>query len=115
MLSFLPFKEKPRRFDYKPLYFDPEKEAREERKKQVLGESYTRMNDDGTPKEYIPGEFIRELKIRRGVIATQERGSKIRSSSVRMLVFVVLAGLFLILIFPMISGWLETFFSAFSS
>lgn len=114
MLSFLPFRAKPRRFDYKPLYFDPEKEAREERKKQVLGESYTRINQDNASQEYIPGEFIREIKIRRGVIASQDRGSKIRGSSIRLLVFVVLVGIVMIFVFPMIQQWMEVLFTSFS-
>ncbi len=53
-LSFNLFKSTPHRvFHYEPRYYDPKKEAMEER--------YARLNDDGKSKEdkYIPGKFIR--------------------------------------------------------
>lgn len=100
MLSFLPFRAKPRQFNYKPIYFDPDKDAREERKKQVLGiDAYRRLNPDGTEKEYIPGEFIRELKIRRGVVSNKDRVSKMRTSAIRMLILIALAGILVFFIF----------------
>ncbi len=44
---------KPRRFEYKPRYYDPEKEAKERRRDELLGARPT------PGKEYVPGEIIR--------------------------------------------------------
>lgn len=52
---------KPRPFNYTPRYYDPEQEAREERKKEVLGERYKapgEQQEEGG--EYVPGSFLRQ-------------------------------------------------------
>ena len=52
---------KPRPFNYTPRYYDPDKEAREERKKIVLGEKYKAPGERDEPeKEYVPGSYLRE-------------------------------------------------------
>ncbi len=51
---------KPRPFNYTPRYYDPEKEAREERKKIVLGEKYKTPGEKENNEEYVPGSFIRQ-------------------------------------------------------
>ncbi len=51
---------KPRPFNYTPRYYDPAKEAREERKKIVLGEKYRAPGEDENKEEYVPGTFIRQ-------------------------------------------------------
>ena len=59
---------KPRGFNYAPRYYDPEKEAREERKKIVLGEKYKAPDEDS--KDYVPGSYIRlSVSARRGAHA----------------------------------------------
>ncbi len=55
MLKFTAFRtQKPRQFNYIPRFYDPEKEAREERRKQVLG-----ISDVDEGGEYTPGKYIR--------------------------------------------------------
>ncbi len=51
---------KPRPFNYTPRYYDPAKEAREERKKIVLGEKYRAPGGEENNEEYVPGDFIRQ-------------------------------------------------------
>ncbi len=51
---------KPRPFDYKPRYYSPEKEAREERKKIVLGEKYKAPGEEENNENYVPGSYIRQ-------------------------------------------------------
>ncbi len=79
MAAFL-FKPKPRGFKYIPRYYDPEAEAREERKKVVLGEKYRsptqRARDTATAagepveENYVPGSILREhISSRRGAHA----------------------------------------------
>ncbi|MDR2883255.1 MAG: hypothetical protein LBU98_05720 [Alistipes sp.] len=72
---------KPRGFNYKPRYYDPAAEEREERKKIVLGEKYRspaqRARDaaeaagESVPaEEYVPGSYLREhVAARRGLHA----------------------------------------------
>ena len=49
---------KPRPFNYIPRYYDPEKEAREERKKEVLGERYHAPGEK--EGDYVPGSYLRQ-------------------------------------------------------
>lgn len=51
-------RKKPRTFGYKPRHFDPEFEAREDRKRAILGTEYC----EG---EYRPGLLIREGRMKR--------------------------------------------------
>ena len=50
MLGFTPFKRHPNKFNYTPRYYDPEKEAREQRRAELRGE----RAGDG---EYEPGSI----------------------------------------------------------
>lgn len=79
---------KPRQFDYRPRYYDPEKEAREQRRKQLLGD------DAQAPEgEYVPGQFIRNnMSARRGMTAqTRNRQKTVRP--MRMIIMLVLLGI----------------------
>ena len=49
---FSPYKRHANSFNYTPRYYDPEKEAREQRRAELRGE---RKEDDG---EYTPGKYI---------------------------------------------------------
>ena len=53
MLGFTPFKKHANKFNYIPRYYDPEKEAREQRRAELRGE---RAEDAGG--EYRPGQYI---------------------------------------------------------
>ncbi len=84
---------KPRGFDYKPRFYDPEVEAREERKRIVLGEKYKAPAKAGTASDgssgegsdYVPGAFLREhIAARRGNahVADQMRKRRRKERSV---------------------------------
>ena len=69
---------KPRGFNYQPRYYDPESEAREERKRMVLGEKYRSpkerardaakaAGEDIGEDNYAPGSYLRgHVAARRG-------------------------------------------------
>ena len=46
MLGFTPFKRHPNKFNYIPRYYDPEKEAREQRRAELRGERAEGASDD---------------------------------------------------------------------
>lgn len=50
---------KPRQFDYRPRYFDPEKEAREKRREELLGARPSGGED------YVPGDILRRRRMQR--------------------------------------------------
>ncbi len=95
---------KPRGFNYQPRYYDPEAEAREERKKIVLGEKYKSpeervreaSGEKGPDPNYVPGSILREhVAARRGAHASdvmKKRRKKSRSIPVLigMLMLIVL-------------------------
>lgn len=67
---FSPVKKKANSFNYIPRFYDPEKERREQRRRELRGES----TDDNTP--YTPGKYIRTVRQ-----ARQERKSQQKSNS----------------------------------
>lgn len=91
MLGFTPFKRHANRFNYTPRYFDPAKEAREERRAELCG---TRSGDDG--QEYRPGQYLRTQREARASrrAAEQERGNlrilKMGAAAVLVLLFIYL-------------------------
>lgn len=66
---FSPPKRRPNQFNYIPRYFDPEKERREARRRELRGES---SNDD-TP--YTPGKYIRTVREARAERKAQQKQS----------------------------------------
>ncbi|MCC8019034.1 MAG: hypothetical protein LIO85_04590 [Rikenellaceae bacterium] len=85
MIKFTAFRtQKPRQFNYIPRYYDPEAEAREERRKQVLGLT------DEPGGEYVPGQYIRS-NMRRGMLDASKR--KKSAAPARLLIMLVLAGI----------------------
>ena len=63
---FSPYKRHANSFNYTPRYYDPEKEAREQRRAELRGE---RKEDDG---EYTPGKYIRAKREARDLKREQE-------------------------------------------
>lgn len=79
---------KPRQFDYRPRYYDPEKEARERRRAELLGEK-TASSDE----EYVPGQLLRNRRLQRMIDDDRKRSmarSKTRSSLVLIVMIVLL-------------------------
>ncbi len=67
---FSPVKKKANSFNYIPRFYDPEKERREQRRRELRGESA----DDNTP--YTPGKYIRTVRQ-----AREERKAQQKSNS----------------------------------
>lgn len=80
MLGFGGVKRKARGFSYEPVYWDRDKEEREERRRAVLG-------DDYQTTDYKPGSMIREQRLRRMRSAARTQRSS-RSTLVRVAIFV---------------------------
>jgi hypothetical protein len=62
MSIFRPHKTKPRQFNYIPRYYDPVKEERNLRRKQLHGTSTESDNE-----EYVPGKYVRTQREAREV------------------------------------------------
>ena len=72
-----PFKtRKPRQFEYHPRYYDPDKEAWEQRRKELFGEEEATTPED--KESYRPGQYVEQLRFRRGIMAERQRNSKRR-------------------------------------
>lgn len=94
MLGFSPFKKHPNKFNYIPRYYDPEKEAREERRAELRGE---RAEDK--QREYRPGQLIRTQRDARAA-RRQKEDEKGRNRIWTMAVGAVLVLLFIYLLYP---------------
>lgn len=94
MLGFTPFKRHANKFNYIPRYYDPEKEAREQRRAELRGE----RAEDGE-REYKPGQFIRTQREARAARRANEddRG---RMRVMKMAAAAVLVLLFIYLLYP---------------
>ena len=99
MLGFTPFKKHANKFNYIPRYYDPEKEAREQRRAELRGE---RAED--ADREYRPGQYIRTQREARAArrAGTEEQGRvrvlKIAAAAVLMLLFIYL-------LYPKLANW----------
>ncbi len=93
MSIFRPPKTKPRQFNYFPRYYDPVKEERNLRRKQLHGTSSESDNE-----EYVPGKYVRTQREAREA-ARENRGrdevSKIRGMVV-VAVVIALATMWLL-------------------
>lgn len=77
---FTPYKRHANRFNYIPRFFDPEKEAREQRRAELRGE---RAEDADRP--YTPGQYIRTQREARAARRSAENGERSRSVWKRVL------------------------------
>ena len=82
---------KPRQFSYKPRFYDPEKEAREKRREELLGVR------PAEGEEYVPGELLRRRRMQRMMEdATAARRKKQKGSGLLLVaIFVLLIVAFL--------------------
>ena len=71
---FSPYKRHANKFNYIPRFFDPEKEAREQRRAELRGE---RTEDADRP--YAPGQYIRTQREARAARRSAESGERNRS------------------------------------
>ncbi|WP_297605665.1 hypothetical protein [uncultured Alistipes sp.] len=94
MLGFTPFKKHANRFQYTPRYYDPQKEAREQRRAELSGR---RLED--ADKEYVPGQYIRtQREVRAARRAREAREGQMRMW--KMVVGIALVLLFLGILYP---------------
>ena len=98
MLGFSPFKKHANKFNYIPRYYDPEKEAREERRAELRGE---RAEDAG--REYRPGQLIRTQRAARAARREREEGRN-RTRIWKMAVGAVVVLLFVYLLYPRLAN-----------
>ena len=85
MLGFTPFKKHANRFNYIPRYYDPEKEAREERRAELRGE---RAEDTG--REYRTQREARAARRSREETTDRVRIWKLAAGAVLVLLFIYL-------------------------
>lgn len=85
---FSPYKRHANSFNYTPRYYDPAKEAREQRRAELRGE---RKEDDG---EYTPGKYIRAKREARDLKREQE--AKKAGSDKRMKMWTMVVALMLL-------------------
>ena len=101
MSFFSPYKRHANKFNYKPRYYDPEREARELRRAELHGE---RPDDDG---EYTPGKYIRTRKAAREARRAEKSEGASRMRMWVLGVGVILLALFIYLILPRVKAVFE--------
>lgn len=94
MLGFTPFKKHANKFNYIPRYYDPEKEAREQRRAELRGERCEDAN-----REYRPGQYIRTQREARAARREREQEGG-RSHILKMAAGAVLVLLIIYLLYP---------------
>ena len=100
MSFFSPYKRRANSFNYRPRYYDPDREEREQRRAELRGE----RSDD--TEEYTPGKYIRTQRAARAERrAKDEGGSRMRMWMLG--VGVVLLALFLYILYPRIVALFE--------
>ena len=77
---FTPVKKHANKFRYIPRYYDPEKERREQRRRELHG---TSSEQDG--QEYVPGQYIRTQREARRLSQSNNGGRKMPSMVVLMI------------------------------
>jgi hypothetical protein len=106
MSIFRPHKSKPRQFNYTPRYYDPVKEAFDQRRKELHG---TSSETDDLP--YAPGDYLRMKKEARRT----SREDQAKSASNRLLrygLLIVVVGLGFAYIMPRATEILTRFMNA---
>jgi len=94
MLGFTPFKKHANKFNYIPRYYDPEKEAREQRRAELRGE-----RAEEAAREYRPGQYIRTQREARAARRSREEATG-RVRIWKMAAGAVLVLLFIYLLYP---------------
>ena len=101
MSIFRPHKTKPRQFNYTPRFYDPRKEALEQRRRELHG---TSSQTDDLP--YKPGDYLRTQSDARR--ESREAQSKSASSTlIKNAILIIVVGMGISLLFPRILSTLE--------
>lgn len=102
MSFFRPHKSKPRQFNYIPRHYDPVKEERELRRKELHG---TSTEDDY--EDYVPGKYIRTQREAREIARESENKSSTVSKMRNMMIIGGVIVLFALIIMPRIVNFAE--------
>ncbi len=81
MKGFSPIKRRAKEFEYKPRFYDPQKEARDERRAELRGRTSKSDNE-----EYTPGAYIKRQSEARSLSRSSRK--KGPSNSILMKVFI---------------------------
>ena len=82
---FTPVKKHANKFRYIPRYYDPEKERREQRRRELHG---TSSEQEG--QEYQPGQYIRTQRDARRAAKSSNEGGRKTPSMMFLMLFAVL-------------------------
>ena len=93
---FSPVKKHANKFRYIPRYYDPEKERREQRRKELHG---TSSEMDG--QEYQPGQYIRTQRDARRAAQSANNGER-KMPSMMILMLLALAIIVVYMLYPRI-------------
>ena len=95
---FTPYKKSANRFSYIPRFYDPVKEAREQRRRELRGESVETDNAEYSPGMYLRTQREARAERRRNVV---NRGSG-KGSGIVVAAMVALLILFAYMLYPRI-------------
>lgn len=98
---FTPYKKSANRFSYIPRFYDPVKEAREQRRRELRGESVETDN-----AEYTPGMYLRTQRDAR---AERRRTTSNNGSRVSGIVVAAMVALFILFVYMLYPRVLELF------
>ena len=91
---FSPVKKHANKFRYIPRYYDPEKERREQRRKEMYGMS---SDDNG---EYTPGQYIRTQREARKAAEDERNNSKRKVPSMVFLLLIAAVAIVIYMVYP---------------
>ncbi len=92
---FTPVKKHPNRFNYTPRYYDPAKEAREQRRRELRGERGGDIDEAVAQGDYKPGDYLRRRKAMR-IERKSAEGAERKGGRRSMLTLVVVAAFILV-------------------
>lgn len=100
---FSPYKRHANQFSYTPRYYDPEKEAREQRRAELRGE----RSDDTS--EYTPGKYIRTQSEARQQSRAKRKSNVLGGSTriISLVVVMLLVFLFVYVLVPRVGAIFE--------
>lgn len=101
MSFFRPPKTKPRQFNYIPRFYDPVKEERDRRRRELHG---TSTDDDN--EEYTPGRYIRTQREARDA-AREARADKGTRKIMRLVVIAAVVVVAALMLYPRIISFAE--------
>lgn len=97
MSIFRPFRKDPKKFNYIPRYFDPVKEEREQRRRELHGQS-----SETDAEEYVPGNYIRTQREARDVRRAEQQRSQGRNRLIGIVILLVFVAVFIFVLYPRI-------------